>query len=341
MAEKTYQPADHPPVRIGKIGVMLVNLGTPDAPTPSAVRRYLAEFLSDRRVVELPALLWQPILRGIILTVRPRKTAKLYTHIWDQATNSSPLMANTIAQSAALNGAWGKDVIVTHAMRYGNPSIASVLDSLRDAGCDRLLIAPLYPQYSMATTGTVLAAVFEHLTKQRWMPSLRSLPPYYDDPIHIDALAASVRTHLAGLDYKPDAVLASFHGMPRVTLSKGDPYHCQCQKSGRLLRDALQADGIDVQISFQSRFGKQEWLRPYSIDAVRALPKQGMRRIAVIAPGFSVDCLETLEEIQGELREAFMAAGGEAFSYISCLNATPSGIDMLQRIIGRELAGWH
>jgi protoporphyrin/coproporphyrin ferrochelatase len=333
-------PADHPSLRIGKVGIVLINLGTPDAPTPSAVRRYLAEFLSDRRVVELPALLWQPILRGIILTIRPRKTAKLYAHVWDKATNSSPLLANTVAQSKALASTWGPDVIVAHAMRYGSPSIASVLDTLHEQGCDRLLIAPLYPQYSMATTGTALAEVFDHLNKKRWMPALRSLPPYYDDPTHIDALASSVRAHLADLDYKPDLVLASFHGMPRVTLSKGDPYHCQCQKTGRLLREALQADSIDVKLSFQSRFGKQEWLRPYSIDVIRDLPKQGVRKIAVIAPGFSADCLETLEEIQSELRTAFIAAGGSDFSYIACLNAAPHGIIMLQRIIERELAGW-
>jgi protoporphyrin/coproporphyrin ferrochelatase len=340
MSEQARLPADHPPVRIGKVGVVLINLGTPDAPTPAAVRRYLAEFLSDRRVVELPALLWQPILRGIILTVRPRKTAKLYAHVWDKATNSSPLLANSIAQSTALQGAWGDSIVVAHAMRYGNPSIASVLDQLRDAGCDRLLIAPLYPQYSMATTGTVLAAVFAHLNKRRWMPAVRTLPPYYDLPLHIETLAASVRSHVANLSFKPDVVLASFHGMPRVTLTKGDPYHCQCQKTGRLLREALHADGLDVQISFQSRFGRQEWLRPYSIDVIRALPQQGARKVVVIAPGFSVDCLETLEEIQSELHEAFTAAGGEAFSYVPCLNASPPGIDMLQRIIGRELAGW-
>jgi protoporphyrin/coproporphyrin ferrochelatase len=340
MSRQDHLPAQHPPVCLGKTGVVLINLGTPDAPTTSAVRRYLAEFLSDRRVVELPALLWQPILRGIILTVRPRKTAKLYAHVWDRATGSSPLMANTIAQTSALQGAWGDGVIAMHAMRYGNPSIASVLDDLRDAGCDRLLIAPLYPQYSMATTGTVLAAVFEHLNTRRWMPAVRTLPPYYDDPIHIAALAASVRAHVAGLGFKPDVLLASFHGMPRVTLTKGDPYHCQCQKTGRLLREALQGDGLDVQISFQSRFGKQEWLRPYSIDAIRDLPKQGKRNIAVIAPGFSVDCLETLEEIQSELHTAFTESGGIGFSYIPCLNAAPVGIGMLQRIISRELAGW-
>jgi protoporphyrin/coproporphyrin ferrochelatase len=335
-----HRPKDHPPVLQGKVGVVLINLGTPDAPTASAVRRYLAEFLSDKRVVELPALLWQPILRGIILAVRPRKTAKLYAHIWNKQSNQSPLKMHSEAQTAALQGAWGKDVIVDYAMRYGNPSIASVLDHLRDQGCDRLFIAPLYPQYSMATTGTVLAAVFDHLSKRRWMPAVRTLPPYHDDPLYIDALADSVRTHMAGLDFKPDAVLASFHGMPHVTLTKGDPYHCQCQKSGRLLRESLVPAGMDVRVSFQSRFGKQTWLQPYSIDSVRQLPGLGVKSLAVIAPGFSVDCLETLEEIQSELREAFVASGGEKFSYIPCLNAAPVGISMLQCIIGRELGGW-
>jgi protoporphyrin/coproporphyrin ferrochelatase len=333
-------PPCHPSVKHGKVGVVLINLGTPDAPTPSAVRRYLAEFLSDKRVVELPALLWQPILRGIILAVRPRKTAKLYQHIWDNQSNSLPLKANTQAQTAALQSTWGKDVVVTYAMRYGNPSIASVLDQLRAQGCDRLLIAPLYPQYSMATTGTVLAAVFDHLSKRRWMPAVRTLPPYYDDPAHIEALAESIKSHLAGLDFKPDAVLASFHGMPQVTLAKGDPYHCQCQKSARLLREALGASVSALQLSFQSRFGKQTWLQPYSIDVVRRLPSQGIKSIAVVAPGFSVDCLETLEEIQSELHDAFVASGGERFTYIPCLNASPVGMDMLQRIIARELAGW-
>jgi protoporphyrin/coproporphyrin ferrochelatase len=335
---ENHRPKDHPPVKIGKIGLVLVNLGTPDAPTPSSVRRYLAEFLSDKRVVELPALLWQPILRGIILTLRSRKTAKLYAHVWDKQSNQSPLKLHSEAQAAALQGAWGNTVVVASAMRYGAPSIGSVLDELRDQGCDRLLIAPLYPQYSMATTGTVLAAVFDHLNKRRWMPAVRTLPPYHDDPLYIAALADSVLKHVSELDFKPDAMLASFHGMPQVTLTKGDPYHCQCQKSGRLLREAL--GSLDVKLSFQSRFGAQKWLQPYSIDSVRRLPEQGVKALLVVAPGFSVDCLETLEEIQSELREAFVAAGGVQFSYVPCLNASPVGIDMLQRIIGRELAGW-
>ncbi len=340
MSSTDHRPPGHPPVKHGKIGVVLINLGTPEAPTPSAVRRYLAEFLSDKRVVELPALLWQPILRGIILAVRPRKTAKLYAHVWDKQSNSSPLKANTVAQAEALKNAWGNDVVVTYAMRYGNPSITCVLDALQTQGCDRLLIAPLYPQYSMATTGTVLAAVFDHLSKRRWMPAVRTLPPYYDDPQHINALADSIKSHLAGLDFKPDAVLTSFHGMPQVTLSKGDPYHCQCQKTARLLREALVGTVSNVRLSFQSRFGKQTWLQPYSIDTVRLLPGQGIKSIAVVAPGFSADCLETLEEIQSELHDAFIASGGERFTYIPCLNASPVGIDMLQCIISRELAGW-
>jgi protoporphyrin/coproporphyrin ferrochelatase len=333
-------PQNHPPVALGKIGVVLINLGTPDAPTPSEVRRYLAEFLSDKRVIELPALLWQPILRGIILNVRPRKSAKLYEHVWDKQTNSSPIKAITAAQTAALQGAWGKDVVVACAMRYGNPSIASVLDSLRDQGCDRLLIAPLYPQYSMATTGTVLARVFEHLSTRRWMPAVRTLPPYHDDPLYIEALATSVQAQLATLDFKPDMLLASFHGMPRVTLSKGDPYHCQCQKTARLLKQALGRTEADMRISFQSRFGKQEWLQPYSINVIRDLPRQGMRNLAVVAPGFSADCLETLEEIQSELHDAFVTAGGEKFAYIPCLNASSVGINMLQQLLKRELSGW-
>jgi protoporphyrin/coproporphyrin ferrochelatase len=334
------RPADHPVVANGRIGVLLINLGTPDAPTPAAVRRYLAEFLSDRDVVELPPLLWQPILRGIILNVRPARTAKLYAHVWDKAADASPLLAITRAQAADLSQRFGDSVVVDHAMRYGNPSIPVVLDRLRALGCDRLLIAPLYPQYSLATTGTALKAVWTHLAASRWMPAVRTLPPYHDDPLHIDALAATARAALDRLDFAPDMLLASFHGMPRVTLTKGDPYHCQCQKTARLLRAALDLPADRFAIAFQSRFGRQEWLRPYASDLIASLPGKGIKKLAVMAPGFSADCLETLEEIQSELRATFEAAGGKSLAYVPALNASEIGMAMLHRIMVRELSGW-
>jgi protoporphyrin/coproporphyrin ferrochelatase len=334
------RPADHPAAAHGKTGVLLINLGTPDAPTPAAVRRYLAEFLSDRDVVELPPLLWQPILRGIILNVRPARTAKLYASVWDHDANASPLLAITRAQATALKDAFGPDVIVDYAMRYGNPSIPAALDRLREQGCDRLLIAPLYPQYCLATTGTALKAVFRHLSRQRWLPAVRTLPPYHDDPAYIGALAQSARAGLAGLDFKPEVLLASFHGMPRVTLKQGDPYHCHCIKTARLLREALDLTEQTLRFSFQSRFGRQEWLRPYSIDLMSALPAQGVKSLAVIAPGFSADCLETLEEIRIELRSAFLSAGGSDFAYLPCLNASETGVAMLHQLISRQLRGW-
>ena len=333
-------PAGHPPVAPGRVGVLLVNLGTPDAPTAAAVRRYLLEFLSDRDVVELPPLLWQPVLRGIILNVRPAKTARLYEKVWDRAANASPLLVITRAQAAALQARFGDRVVVDFAMRYGNPSIPAVLDKLKQQGCDRILIAPLYPQYSLATTGTALKAVHGHLARLRWMPALRTLPPYHDDPVHIEALAGDIATKLAQLDFQPDVLVTSFHGMPRVTLTKGDPYHCQCQKTARLLRERLGRTGTTLRIAFQSRFGRQEWLRPYASELLAALPKENVGKVALVAPGFSADCLETLEEIQHELQATFLAAGGERFAYLPCLNAGAAGMDMLQRIIARELSGW-
>lgn len=333
----TFLPSDHPPVASPKVGVLLVNLGTPEAPTPGAVKTYLREFLSDRRVVEIPPLLWQPILRGIILNVRPRKSAHAYSLVWDKARDMSPLKAVTEDQAAALNTAFGADVLVDYAMRYGKPAIRDRLEAMKAAGCTRILVAPLYPQYSGATTATVVDEVGRALSQMRWQPTVRFLPPYYDDPAHIEALRDSVDAGLAGLDFTPDAIVASFHGMPMRTLELGDPYHCQCQKTGRLLAEAL---GREVQVSFQSRFGRAKWLEPATDFLLEELPKRGIRSVVIVAPGFSADCLETLEEIAIRGRETFIAAGGTDFAYLPCLNASSAGVKMLRNLLFRELAGW-
>lgn len=333
-------PPDHPPVLTGKTGLLLVNLGTPDAPEPAAVRRYLKQFLSDNRVVEIPQLLWQPILRGIILNVRPRKSAANYAKIWDRETNESPLLRITREQAEGLAGRFGPDVVVAYAMRYGNPSMESVLADLRKAGCDRICVAPLYPQYSGATTGSVLDELFRILAGQRWLPALRTLPPYHDHPAHIAALKASLQRHLADLSFQPERVLLSFHGMPRRTLDLGDPYHCQCLKTARLLREAMGRSAIDMPVGFQSRFGRAEWLQPYALPMVEDMARAGVKRLAVMTPGFAADCVETLEEIAIEMRDAFLAAGGTDFAAIPCLNTSVEGLDMMGILLGQSLSGW-
>ena len=328
-------PADHPPIPPEKVGLLLINLGTPGSPEPVAVRRYLKEFLSDPRVVEIPRLVWQPILRGIVLTTRPRKSAHAYRQVWTE--EGSPLAAITAAQARALAGAWGSGVIVDHAMRYGEPAIGARLDALLAQGCRRILLAPLYPQYCAATTATANDAAFAHLRRLRWEPAVRTLPPYHDDPAYIDALAASVRESLAALDFTPDAIVARFHGMPERTLRLGDPYHCHCRKTGRLLADAL---GRELIVTFQSRFGRAKWLEPYTDVTLEALPGRGVRRVALVAPGFSADCLETLEELAIRGRASFLDAGGTDFAYLPCLNASERGISMLKQVLARELEGW-
>lgn len=327
-------PPLHPAIAPPAIGVLLVNLGTPDAPTPRAVRRYLGEFLSDRRVVELPPLLWQPILRGIILNTRPRKSAAAYAKVWTD--RGSPLAAITRDQAAALQQRLGGTVHVSYAMRYGQPAIAAQIDALIARGCRRILIAPLYPQYCGATTATVNDAVQAHLARLRWQPALRTLPAYADRPAYIAALAASVRTALASLDFAPDVLLASFHGMPSRTLDLGDPYHCQCRKTARLLGEALERD---VMVSFQSRFGRAKWLEPATDATLRELGAAG-RSVAIVAPGFSADCLETLEELAMQGRELFTEAGGRDFAYLPCLNVGDPGMAMLEQLVRQELAGW-
>ena len=329
------RPSNHPAIPKRRVGVLLMNLGTPDDPSPRSVRRYLAEFLSDRRVVEIPPIAWQPILRGIILNTRPKKSAHAYQQVWSD--QGSPLAAITRAQSDAIQGAFGDGVVIDWAMRYGNPSIASRIETLREQGCDRILLAPLYPQYCAATTATANDKAFAHLAKLRWQPAIRTLPPYYDDPLYIDALATTLREDLAKLDFEPDAIVASFHGMPKRTLQLGDPYHCHCQKTARLVQEAL---GRPLTVAFQSRFGPAKWLGPATDDTLVELARAGKRRVAIFAPGFSADCLETLEELAIRGRESFEAAGGTDFAYLPCLNAEATGNKMLRNIMARELAGW-
>ncbi len=329
------RPDEHPVTRIGRIGVLIVNLGSPDAPTKEAVKRYLREFLSDPRVVEINPILWQPVLHGIILNTRPAKSAAAYREVWTD--QGAPLIITTKRQAAAMQARLGEAVIVDFAMRYGNPSIEQRLAALQDQGCDRILIAPLYPQYSGATTATVNDMVFKSLGKLRWQPAIRTLPPYYDDPAHITALKTDIEAGLKALPFTPDAVMASFHSMPERTLMKGDPYHCQCQKTARLLGEAL---GRDLIVSFQSRLGRAKWLGPATDATLEELPGKGIRKLAVTAPGFSADNLETLEEVAIRGRDSFLAAGGTDFAYLPCLNDSDVGLDMLVTLLSRELEGW-
>jgi ferrochelatase len=329
------KPADHPKVEHGRTGVLLINLGTPDAPEAAAVRRYLAEFLSDPRVIEIPRIAWLPILHGIILRTRPKKSAHAYKQVWTE--EGSPLAAITRRQAEALQKRVGEDVVVDFAMRYGNPGIGQSIENLAKLGCERVLAAPLYPQYCAATTASAIDAVFGKLASMRRQPALRTLPPYYDDPLHIDALKSSIQDQLAALDFEPQRLLLSFHGMPKRTLERGDPYHCHCQKTARLLSEQLK---IPTDIAFQSRFGRAKWLEPATDKVLTDYPKQGIKRIAIAAPGFSADCVETVEELGIRGRETFLASGGEAFARIECLNDSPVGMDMIEALVRRELAGW-
>ena len=331
-------PADHPPVKSGAIGVLLVNLGTPDAAEPGAVKRYLAEFLSDRRVVEIPPIAWQPILRGIILNTRPKKSAHAYRQVWTDA--GSPLAVITRQQAEAMQARLGNEANVDWAMRYGTPSIPDRLQALKNSGCERILLAPLYPQYSGATTATVVDKAADYLRTMRWQPALRTLPPYHDDPAYIDALASDLSKQLDGLDFEPEVLLLSFHGMPERTLHLGDPYHCHCQKTSRLLQEKLHRPGLKFRTTFQSRFGRAKWLEPATDTVLAEEAKAGTKRLAIAAPGFSADCLETLEELAIQGREQFTETGGEHFAALSCLNASDPGLAMLETLLRRELSGW-
>ncbi|MXN49163.1 ferrochelatase [Shinella kummerowiae] len=332
----------HPPVKHGKVGVLLVNLGTPGATDYTSMRRYLKEFLMDKRVIEWPRIAWYPILFGIVLNTRPGKVGKAYETIWNKEKNESFLRTYTRSQAELMAEAL-KDhanVIVDWAMRYGQPSIASRMEYLQKAGCERILVFPLYPQYAAATTATVNDKAFETLLKMRWQPALRTVPPYHDDPAYIDALAVSIEKHLATLDWQPEKVLTSFHGIPKSYFEKGDPYYCQCQKTARLLRERLGWSSDRLVVTFQSRFGPEEWLQPYTGKTVEKLAQEGVKRIAVLNPGFVSDCLETLEEIAEEAADSFLHNGGEKFAHIPCLNDSPEGMKVLEKIVRRELSGW-
>ena len=341
MSDTSPLPPSHPVIPPRRIGVLLVNLGTPDATDYWSMRRYLKEFLSDRRVIEENPIKWWLILNLIILTVRPGRKGKDYDKIWNKEKNESFLKTITRLQSDKLAASLAGEprILVDWAMRYGNPSIASKLDVLQKTGCDRILIVPLYPQYAAATTATVCDKAFDALATMRWQPALRVAPAWFDEPVYIDALANSLQVGLAKLSFKPDLIIASFHGMPEEYLTKGDPYHCQCAKTTRLLREKLGL-GDRLMLTFQSRFGTAEWLKPYTIDTVQALPAKGVKNLAVITPGFTADCLETLEEIAMENAHVFKQAGGENFAHIPCLNDSEGGMAVIRDVVLRELKGW-
>lgn len=340
---KVQLPAGHTPVKTGRVGVLLVNLGTPDGTSYWPMRRYLREFLSDKRVIEWPRALWYPILYGIVLMTRPGKSGKAYDEIWNHERDESPLRTITRSQSDQLALRIGDDGgrrQFDWAMRYGQPSIRSRLEALKADGCDRILVFPLYPQYSASTTATVNDEVCRAMLDMRWQPAIRTVPPYHDDPVYVTALAKSVERHLAGLDFEPDLVLTSYHGIPQSYFKRGDPYHCHCQKTTRLMRDVLGWDEDRLRITFQSRFGPEEWLQPYTDKTVEQLANDGVKKIAVMNPGFVADCLETLEEIAGEAHEIFTENGGENFTHIPCLNDSDLGMDVIEHIVRRELGGW-
>ena len=334
-------PASHA-VKQPKVGVLLVNLGTPDGTSYAPMRRYLAEFLSDRRVIEWSRLFWYPILYGIVLTVRPKRSGKLYDRIWNHEKNESPLRTYTRAQGEKLAGALKDEpnVIVDWAMRYGQPSIEDVTDRLLKQGCERIVMFPLYPQYSATTTATVNDKFFEVLMKKRFMPAVRTIPSYEVEPVYIEALAQSIEKHLATLDFKPEVILASYHGIPKSYSDKGDPYRSQCLETSRLLRARLGMDDKQFRSTFQSRFGPEEWLQPYTDETLVELAKQGVKSVAVLNPGFVVDCLETVDEIGHEAAEEFHEAGGVNFSHIPCLNDSEEGMKVIETLVRRELQGW-
>ena len=334
-----HAPDGHPAVVQGKVGLLLVNLGTPDGTDYKSVRRYLSEFLSDPRIIEVSPLIWQPILQGPILTFRPKKSGEAYKKIWTD--EGSPLLVYTKRQAEMLNARIGSErLVVDFAMTYGNPSIASKIEALRAKGCDRIAVMALYPQYSATTSASVYDRTFNALKDMRWQPAVRTAAPFHDHPVYIEALAASISEHIAGLDFEPERVLMSYHGIPKAYFEKGDPYHCHCHKTTRLVSEKLGwADGFAM-TTFQSRFGPTEWLQPYTDKTLEALPEQGVKKVVAVSPAFISDCLETLEEIAMEGRDSFMEAGGTHFSVASCLNDSERAIDLLETLAARELAGW-
>ncbi len=339
-----HAPKEHPAIAPAKVGVLLANLGTPDGTDYWSMRRYLSEFLSDRRVIDYSPLIWQPILQLMVLTKRPFSSGEAYRGIWNEAEDESPLLTITRDQTTKLRqrleARHGARVVVDFCMRYGNPSTDAAIRRLAGQGCERILFLPLYPQYAGATTATANDHAFRTLMRMKWQPAIRTAPPYHDHPLYIEALAASVERAYAGLENRPDALVTSYHGLPERYLTEGDPYHCHCQKTSRLLRERLGFAGDEVVVTFQSRFGPEEWLKPYTVEEVARLAQAGKKRIAVIAPAFSSDCVETLEEINEEIRESFLEAGGEAFTYISCLNDDEAHIDLIEALVEHEAAGW-
>jgi protoporphyrin/coproporphyrin ferrochelatase len=338
-----HRPHDHPPVVNGRIGVLLVNLGTPDATDAASVRRYLREFLTDKRVIEKDTLVWKFVLNCIVLPFRPKRKGRDYDKIWNREKNESPLKTISRSQTeklAVILEPLGKRIVVDWAMRYGNPSVASRLDAMVGNGCERILIVPLYPQYAAATTATVCDQAFRALMAMRRQPTLRVVPPYYDEPVYIEALATTLEQELARLSFKPDLIIASFHGLPQEYFDKGDPYYCHCAKTTRLLRARLKCDEARLVMTFQSRFGRAPWLKPYTDMTVKSLAANGVKNLAVITPGFSADCLETLEEIAVENAEIFKHNGGKNFALIPCLNDSEPGMRVIRTVVERELKGW-
>lgn len=334
-------PSSQPSVKQGKIGVLLLNLGTPDDTDYWSVRRYLKEFLSDPRVIETPKWLWWPILNLGILSFRPQKTGANYARIWNKEKNESPLRVITRGQAEKLQAAMAADgVIVEYGMRYGNPSTRSAIERLHAQGCDRIVLFPLYPQYSATTTATANDQAFRALAGIRFQPSVRTVPAYFSDDIYVETLAKSIREGVEALDFIPDLVITSYHGMPQQYLEKGDPYYHQCQETTRLVREKLGWADDKLMVTFQSRFGPTEWLQPYTDETLKSLPGKGIKKVAILAPAFSADCIETLEEIAITGEEEFMHAGGERYAYIPCLNDSPDGMAMIETIVRRELSGW-
>ena len=327
---------EHPPIKFGKTGVLIVNLGTPDSTNWFDIRKYLKEFLSDRRVIEVPPFLWQIILNVFILNLRPSKTAKAYKEIWMKEENISPLLYYTREQAKKISGTFKREnVIIDFAMRYGNPSIKSKIMELHDQGCENLIILPLYPQYAAATTATVCDEVFRTLMRMRWQPSLKIIPHYESDPLYIDALVNSLNKKVKEISWKPDLILASYHGIPKKYFDKGDPYHCYCHKTSRLISEKFSS--IEIKTTFQSRFGPQKWLEPYTDKTLENLPRKGIKNVLTICPGFSSDCVETLEEILIQGKESFLGSGGENFDMVPCLNDNDDHIFLLKSLIQKSI----
>jgi len=339
-----HAPSDHPAVARKKVGILLANLGTPDATDYWSMRRYLSEFLSDKRVVDYSAWLWQPLLQLVILSRRPFKSGEAYRSIWNTEKDESPLLTTTRDQTrklaASLHETYGDDVVVDFCMRYGNPSTDSVLRRMQAQGCEKILFFPLYPQYAGPTTATANDQAFRTLMKLKWQPAFRTVPAYFEHPDYLDALSNSVREAYAATESTPDILVASYHGVPKRYLMEGDPYHCQCQKTTRLLKERLGWRDENIVTTFQSKFGPEEWVGPATVDHVAELARQGKKHIAVVSPAFSSDCVETLEEINEEIKQSFEAAGGERFTYIPCLNDRDDHIAALSAIIRNELGGW-